>query len=305
MDLAEVTDELYGLPPGEFVSVRDLRASQAKSAGERELAAAVKQLRRPTTGAWLANLLVRERAEGVNDLLDLGDALRQAQKELSGSDLRRLSQQRRQLVFALGEEAGVIAGEHGHPVNESSIQDLEATLEAALADGSAAEALRTGSLTVGLRYSGFGSVDLSGAVAAPAARRPAPASRSESPKRVRKETSPSVSKPSAKERRRQERLIVAEELVVDTRSALTDAEDAASGAEDRLAEVRQERAQLEDRISDLEQQLRALREDQDRVRRAERGAQKNLELALRNLGRARSRLAEATSDLEGLRSTEA
>jgi chromosome segregation ATPase len=290
--------------PGEFVSVRDLRVSQAKKAGDRDLATAIKQLRRPTTGAWLANLLVRERRDRVNDLLDLGDALRQAQKELAGSDLRRLSQQRRQLVSALGDEAGVIAGESGHQVNESGIQDLEATLEAALADGAAAEALRTGSLTVGLRYSGFGSVDLSGAVAAPEGRRPAPASRPDPPKRNREKSSPSVSKPSAKERRLKERLEQAEDLVLHTRSALAVAEQAASDSEDRLAETRRKRAQLEDRISALEQQLRALREDHDQARRAERAALKELELAQRNRARAQGRLAEVTTELEGLQSPE-
>ena len=230
--------------------------------------------------------------------------LRQAQKELAGSDLRRLSEQRRQLVAALGKDAVAIALEHGHPVNESSIRDLEATLEAALADGAAAGALRTGSLTVGLRYSGFGPVDLAGAVAAPAPRRGAPASRRDAPKRISGKSTTSASTPSAKERRRQERLALAEELVVENRSGLGLAEQAASDAEDRLAALSQERGHLEQRISDLEQQLRALREDHDRARRGERGAQKTRELAQRNVGRAQDRLAEATTELERLRSTD-
>ncbi len=167
MDLGSVADELYGLPPGEFVSARDARASEARATGDRELATAIKSLRRPTTGAWLANLVVRERRDQLTELLRLGDDMRRAQRDLAGSDLKRLSQLRRQLLSALVVEAKTIAGAYGHATNASSLQELEETLEAAVADASAGDALLSGRLTVALRYSGFGSVDLTGAVATP------------------------------------------------------------------------------------------------------------------------------------------
>ena len=56
--------------PSEFTSRRDALAAEARRAGDRALAAEVKKLRRPTTGAWLANLLVRQRRDEVAQLLD-------------------------------------------------------------------------------------------------------------------------------------------------------------------------------------------------------------------------------------------
>ncbi len=298
MDLETVGNELYGLTPGEFVTVRDARALEAKRDGDRELAAAVKKMRRPTTGAWLANLLVRERRDMVTELVDLGEVMRQAQKDLAGGDLRRLSQQRRQLVAALGSEARQIADERGHRVNESTIHELEATLEAALADAAAAEALRSGCLTVTLRYSGFGSVDLTGAVGVPADERPARDLR-------RKPKPPAASATrgqSVGERRRQKGLDRAEQHLAETQAALAVAERAAADAEDRLVAAHRDRARLDELMTDLEQRLRTLRDDHVPAKRAEREAQKNHDVADRNVRAARGRVAQATEDLENLRS---
>ena len=57
MDLDTVADELYRLDPGDFVEVRKARVAQARKAGDRELANAIGQLRKPTVVAWTVNLL--------------------------------------------------------------------------------------------------------------------------------------------------------------------------------------------------------------------------------------------------------
>ena len=72
MDLDTVVNELYGLLPEDFAAGRKARAGEAQAAGNRSLAVAIRQLRRPTTSAWLANLLVRERPEEITALLELG-----------------------------------------------------------------------------------------------------------------------------------------------------------------------------------------------------------------------------------------
>ena len=162
LDVDAVADELYGLPPGEFTSQRDRRAAEARRGGDRDLAAAIKKLRRPSASAWLANLLVRQRHEQLLQLLELGAAMRQAQSELAGTDLRRLSEQRHQVVKALGGEGRQLARDLGQPVSEASERELEATLEAAVANAEAGEALRSGRLTTALSYSGLGLVDLAG-----------------------------------------------------------------------------------------------------------------------------------------------
>ncbi|MDQ6782683.1 MAG: hypothetical protein M3063_04420, partial [Actinomycetota bacterium] len=76
MDLDVVANELYGLTPSTFTAARDDKAVALRRSGDRELATAIKKLRRPTTGAWLTNLLVRERHDAVLQLLELGAATR-------------------------------------------------------------------------------------------------------------------------------------------------------------------------------------------------------------------------------------
>jgi hypothetical protein len=286
MDLSTVAYELYGLSPGEFVSARDARASEAKKAGDRELASAIKQLRRPTTGAWLANLLVRERRDQVTELVDLGDDMRRAQHDLAGKDLRDLSTLRRQLVTALAAEAREIAGAHGHEVNEPSLHEVEATLEAAVADRGAGEALVSGNLTISLRYSGFGSVDLTGVVASPPA-------------------TPPVAKKSTKTAKApiEDPIEDVEGLLAGARAEESAARQAVGDADVQLEAAHEQRTLLEQRMSDLEQQLRELRGGHDQAKRTEREARKRSDLAKRNLEQARDRVAAMTAELERLRST--
>lgn len=169
MAFEEIADELYRLPRSAFTATRDARAADAARAGDRTLAAAIKKLRKPTTGAWLANLLAHERPDEVARLIELGADLRSAQGRLAGDDLRRLSQRRQELVAALAAEASRLARQAGQAAGESVVGELQGTLEAALADEDAAEALRSGRLTTGVRRAGIGPAP--GAAAAPASGR--------------------------------------------------------------------------------------------------------------------------------------
>src|SRR5512133_2478550 len=101
-ELEDVAQRLYGLLPEEFTAARDQAARDAKANGDREGAAAITALRRPSLAAWLVNALVRHRADELEQLLALGDALRSAQLSLVGDDVRTLSRQRQQLIAAVG-----------------------------------------------------------------------------------------------------------------------------------------------------------------------------------------------------------
>ena len=156
MDFESIAEELYGLAPPEFTRARDARVADARKEGDRETAAAVKQLRRPSLGAWLANRIVRDRGGELDHLLALAEQLHQAQARLDGDALRNLSREGRDAAAGLVKDASGIAREHGHEMSASAREDLEATLDAALADPDAADELRTGRLTSALRYSGLG-----------------------------------------------------------------------------------------------------------------------------------------------------
>ena len=155
MDLDTVVDELYGLLPDDFAATRKSRAGEARAAGDRDLAAAIRQLRRPTTSAWLANLLVRERPVEIAALLELGTALLKAQSDLAGAEMRRLSQRRQDVVAPLSDAARRLARDLGREVSESTIRELEETLDAAVADSEARAALASGHLASAVRYAGW------------------------------------------------------------------------------------------------------------------------------------------------------
>ena len=166
-DLVDVARELYALAPDEFTATRNQRAAEARSDGQKDLAAGIRALRKPSIGAWAVNLLVREQAEEIDQVLELGRTLRAAQADLDGDALRTLSGQRRALVAALGTQAASLAKAAGHRISEAAVSEVEQTLGAALADARAAAALKTARLTRALDSVGLEAVDLTDAVGAP------------------------------------------------------------------------------------------------------------------------------------------
>ncbi len=173
MALQAAADELYGLPPEQFTAARDDFANRLRQAGERELATAVRDLRRPSVSAWLVNLLVRRRGPDLDDLVDIGDRIRSAMTSGAGDAVRTLTEERRSAIESLVAAVEAMAG---RPVTPAVAEEVRLTLEAATADLTAATAVRSGRLVRPLRYAGFGELpDLAGAVGlAPARAAPAP-----------------------------------------------------------------------------------------------------------------------------------
>jgi hypothetical protein len=153
----DLLDRLYTLPPERFIAARDDAVAAARKAGDRAGAAAIGRLRRPTVAAWLVNLLARERPELIDELFELGDALRAAQHELRGEEMRELSIRRRAAISALVGQARQLARTAGRSGREAlPLAEVEATLAAALAEPEIAEAVRAGTLTKATGYAGFG-----------------------------------------------------------------------------------------------------------------------------------------------------
>jgi len=319
LNLAQVADELYGLPPSAFREARDERAGQARAAGDRDLADAIKKLRRPTVSAWLVNRLAREAPGQVDELLELGESLREAQQALAGDRLRELSTRRRRLVTGLVQEARRLAEQAGQPFSASAEREVQDTLEAALADPAVADAVRSGRLTTALSYAGLGAVDVDGAVAvwpepveqprraAPAgdrereARRPAASKRrprdagtapgdreeAKAAERARREAEAAERaqrEAEAAERNRQE----AAEDVREAQASLDEAEREVTSAREQH-EARQRR------IDELERQLGEMQAESAEGLRALRHAQRSRDIAARALDGALRRLARAES----------
>ncbi len=166
--LLQIADELYAAPLADFTAERDRRAKELK-AGDAGLSAQVKALKKPTLAAWVVNLLVRREAGQADQLLAVGDALREAAAALAGEELRALTRQRRQVTAAVTGQARQLAAEEGVRVTEAVAEQVEATLTAAMVDAEAARAVRSGLLLTALSPAGLGRVDLAGAIADPEA----------------------------------------------------------------------------------------------------------------------------------------
>ena len=156
--LDAIAVELYALPPDDFTSARNARAAAAG----RSLAARVKTLRKPSAAAWAVDLLARDGQ--LAEALELAGALREAQDDLDGAELARLSRQRRALVAALATQAVDLAAERGVAVSAAARADVEKTINAAVMDAAAAAAVMTARLVRPLEASGFDAVDVSDAV---------------------------------------------------------------------------------------------------------------------------------------------
>jgi hypothetical protein len=150
VDVESVANELYSLPREEFTAARNAAVKRAREQGNRELAEQIGALRRPSTAAWVVNQLVRAQPDEVHALVELGDGLREAQRRLQGEELRRLSQQRRELVHALVQQAQALVRAAGHSVSEAVARELEDTFTAAVNSSAAAQALAGGRLTSAL-----------------------------------------------------------------------------------------------------------------------------------------------------------
>src|SRR5689334_3373488 len=132
VSLDEIAWELYGLEPAEFTAARNAKAKEAKQDGDKELAAAITALGKPTMVGWLANQLIRQYPDEMHALLELGESLREATASLAGDQLKELSRQQRQVVHALVQQARGLASAAGHPASEDTARGVEETLHAAL-----------------------------------------------------------------------------------------------------------------------------------------------------------------------------
>ena len=137
-------DALYDLEPREFVAARDALAKQLRKDGDKESAATVKKLPKPSVVAWAVNQVARSSAGDVGDLIAASEKVRDAQADAvrsnDASTLRTATADRRAIVQKLTAAAAKLAGD-GHR------DAVAATFDAASLDPAAVDLLRTGRLT--------------------------------------------------------------------------------------------------------------------------------------------------------------
>lgn len=291
--LEAAAEELYALPPKDFTARREELAKAARSAGDGDLAKAVKDLRRPTVSAWLLNLLVREDVSELSGLLDVGEQLREAQSQLAGTRMKELTTQRQTLEGKLLRRVRTVAAQEGQAATPAVLVEVEATLRAAMADPRAADAVASGRLTRALSYAGLGEVDVTEATATPPAERrpkPSPGPAPEPKREPEPEPEPTREpKPDEDElTARREAKVVAER-----EAAVADARQRAEEAEVRLASAQDAEQALRDRVNDLQRQLKEARDALSDATHEAASAQRESDRARRALATAERELARA------------
>lgn len=312
VDLDQTADELYALSPDGFRAARDERVAQARASGDKDLARAIAGLRRPVVSAWLVNLLAREAAGQMGELLALGESLRDAQQALDGDRLRELSTQRRELVAAMVREAKRFAARDGRTVSLQVEREVEGTLQAALAGPDAAAAVSSGQLAGPLSYAGLGAGEAvplrparrrEGAPPRPARARKEPAER-EVPgelaapadlaaRRAARDAAQQQAREAAAAERQQREAEAARQAAQDAAGVAASAEAALDDAERVVASARAEQETLRQRAEQLDRELTEALAAQSRATRAVRDAQRSREAAARALDTATKQLARA------------
>jgi hypothetical protein len=264
VDFDQAADELFGLPPEAFVAERGRLAKAARSAGDRDLAAQITALRRPTVPAWILNLLTREAPDLLDAVLAAGTDLREAWT--TGGDLAAADRQRNRAVGAALRKADDLAGHLDRPLTTTARREIEDTLLAAVVDASVAEEVRAGRLSQPRSHIGFGDVT-------PPPPPPAEAPPAEDPRlRLRRE----------------------ETAAAEARKAAESAAKTLAAAESDLASAQRETDRLDRELKELndlreaaEERLRAVQQDRDQAAQQAAHAQDQAEQAQRRLEETR------------------
>jgi hypothetical protein len=295
--LVAVADELYALPPEEFTNARNARAKAAQADGDRDLAAAIRGLAKPSAAAWLANQLVRRDRAALDPLLELGASLRDATARLDGAQMRALSRQQAKLVAGLVRRAGELGTPSGKPVSPGVAQDLDDTLRAAIADADAADQLMAGRLANGLQHNGFGLVapgNLSLVATSSTA-----ADRGKAPAKSGTAKAGTSAKPSRDERRA-EQLAAAEREVDDAQAAVEVTESGQARAADDLEAAEQTLAEAKTALDQLREELERAKFAVSRAEGGLRQAKQSLEQVNRAARAARNGLDDAVAKRDRL-----
>jgi hypothetical protein len=257
--LAEAEAKLYQLDPDEFMARRKDLAASAREVGQTAVAKQIAALRKPTRSAWVVNRLVRAEPEVRQRLTDLAAELRDAERAMDGARIRELSAARRRLVDDLAAQALASLKAPSFALRE----EVMATFDAAVADPDIAASL--GTLVRAAHWAGFGLASAPDGAPSPDTP-PSPQPPAKKPK-----TPEPAEAGAERDRRRREKIQLAERVVVEA----TQAADAASAAEQAL----------EDTVRRLETELAEARQRLVETRRQSYRAESRRRRAAGELGR--------------------
>ena len=267
----DVINELYSVPPEEFIGKRTELADRARKSGDGATAVAIEKLRKPTVGAWIVNALVLNDPSIVDSLTNLGERMRDAQDALDAGQLRELSTERRKLIDRVTADAFKRADRKDPP---AALRDeVNGTFDAAVADDGIAA--RLGQLQRTEQSYGFGFLP-TGTPHLTVVR----GGKDDKPEA--KKASPPKPKLSAAEKRKRERaLTAARDTFAKAEAAFEDANDSERALSDQVRQLTKKLAKLQTQLDDARADLEQARKDAVTARADRREARSALDRAER------------------------
>jgi hypothetical protein len=291
-------DAPYRAPLADFVAARQALVARLKALGARERMSVAKALAKPTATAWCVNQVHWQAPALLTTLVAAGHALRRAQGNASGSDLRAAMGARREALSEARARALAFLSAEGHAVTPAVEQRVSDTLLALASHGEELPGgLRLGCLTQDLAPPGFEA--LAGLTLAP---RPDPvdvpnpmASERAAPAVVQ----PDEPSPAALAAARLV-LAAAEHDCAQAEHEWREAQSALATAERAQAEAGVNAAALEAQLADLQARLTAVGAQRDQALLAQALAQRSSEHA-----QARVRAAQVALEQQQARRAQA
>lgn len=242
LDLERELDRLYALPLPEFIGARNELAKRLKAGGERQAAAEVKALAKPSVTAWAVNALFHHERQRFDALLTAAAAVRAA---LAGKGDRRQAEAARRAALRelLGRAAKVLAAA-GHAATPANRQRISHTLETLAARDPEADGPRPGRLAADLEPQGFDVLTGLAASLAPAGGAGARATGRPAAKRSRKGTAKGEEGSAARAAPEDARLAAARGKLEAAEAELAELEREAEDAEAQAVEARERHERL-------------------------------------------------------------
>jgi hypothetical protein len=270
-------EDLYALPLEEFIAARDRLAKETRKAGDRDTAARIAKLPKPTPAAWAANVVAREQPALVAALLDAGAALRAAQDAaLAGGgaeNLRTATQAERRAVEDVMRAATDLRP-GGKPLSRAMADRLRTTLHAAAGDPELRAALQHGRLVGEAQQGGAWPFALD-----PSAELPKPKAK------------PKAEEPDreAEARAERERQALEDELR-EARATLKVRERVAKGAEEDAADANEALERAQAALEEAQAALKEAKEEAASAERVMKGARKERDQSRYVVARLEERL---------------
>jgi hypothetical protein len=155
-------ERLYGLPLEEFTGARNELATRLRKAGQTDAAEQVRALRKPSVAVWTVNQLARRHPDEVEELVESGTRLRDAQaKALRGTaadDVRDATAAERASLRKATRLAEELLSDEGRPATPATLERVASTLRAAAVEPDAAALLAAGRLPDEVESSGFAAL---------------------------------------------------------------------------------------------------------------------------------------------------